>query len=60
MRWLSRGKVKNMVFELKDKLHRYFQETKKQDFTKSFDDEQHLPSLICLEDIFRHMNELNK
>ena len=39
IRWLSRGRVLDRMFELKDELHKYLQETNKQDFAKFFEDE---------------------
>ena len=60
IRWLSRGRVLNRVFELKDALQEYFQENNKQDFAMCFEDEKWLQGLAYLADIFHHMNQLNK
>ena len=48
------------MFELRDELQKYFQETNKQDFAKCFEDEKWLQKLSYLSDIFHHMNQLNK
>ena len=60
IRWLSRGRVLDRMFELKDELHKYLQETNQQDFAKCFEDEHWLQKLSYLADIFYHMNQLNK
>ena len=60
IRWLSRGKALNRVFELRDELQKYFQETNKHDFAKCFEDEKWLQKLSYLSDMFHHMNQLNK
>ena len=52
IRWLSRGRVLNRVFDLKDELQEYFQENKKQDFAKCFEDEKWSQKLAYLADIF--------
>ena len=60
IRWLSRGRVLDRMFELKDELHKYLQETNKQNLAKCFEDEHWLQKLSYLADIFYHMNQLNK
>jgi hypothetical protein len=59
IQWLSRGRVLNRVFELKSDLQDYFQENRRPDFAKCFEDEW-LEKLAYLADIFHHMNQLNK
>ena len=58
--WLSRGRILNSVFELKYVLHKYFQETNRQDVAKCFEDEHWLQRLSYLANIFHHMNQLYK
>ncbi len=36
---LSRGRVFNRIFELKDEMHAHFQQNDKKDFTKCFEDQ---------------------
>ena len=60
IRWLSRGRVLNRGFDLKDELQKYFQENNKKNFAKCFEDEKWLQRLIYLAYIFHHMNQLNK
>lgn len=40
IRWLTKVKVLNRVFELKDESQKCFQETNKQDFAKCFEDDK--------------------
>lgn len=60
IRWLSRGKVFNRVFELKDEIHAHFQQINKQDFAKCFDDPMWVQMLAYMADIFCYLNQLNK
>ena len=60
IRWLSRRRVLNKLFELKDELHKYFQETNKQGFAKCFEDEHWRQRPSYFADIFHQMNQLNK
>jgi hypothetical protein len=48
------------VFELKAELQFYFQENSRPDFAKCSEDKEWLEKLAYIEDIFRHMNQLNK
>ena len=48
------------MFELKGELQEYFQENNKPEFAECFEDEEWLQKLANLEDIFQHMNQLNK
>ncbi|XP_021941809.1 zinc finger BED domain-containing protein 5-like isoform X2 [Zootermopsis nevadensis] len=57
---MSRGRVLNRVFELKDELQEYFQESNKQDFAKYIEDEKWLQRLAYLANILHHTNQLNK
>ena len=60
IRWLSRRRVLNRVFELKDELQKYFHETIKEDFANCSEDEHWMQRLSYLADIFHHMNQLKK
>ena len=58
VRWLSRGKSLNRVFELREPLQRFLLE-KNSDLANKFSDEKWLLKLAYLCDIFNLLNELN-
>ncbi|XP_068115889.1 zinc finger BED domain-containing protein 5-like [Hyperolius riggenbachi] len=60
IRWLSRGRVLNRVFELKSELQEYFQQISNAHFSGCFEDGEWLQKLAYLADIFQHLNHLNK
>ena len=57
---MSRGKVVNRVFVLRDELQKYIQGTNKQDFAMCFEDVLWLQRLSYIADIFHHKNQMNK
>ena len=58
VRWLSRGKSLNRVFELREPLQRFLLE-KNSDLANKFSDEKWVLKLAYLCDIFNLLNELN-
>ena len=58
VRWLSRGKSLNRVFELREPLQRFLLE-KSSDLANKFSDEKWVLKLAYLCDIFNLLNELN-
>ena len=58
VRWLSRGKSLNGVFELREQLQRFLLE-KNSDLANKFNDEKWVLKLAYLCDIFNLLNELN-
>ena len=58
VRWLSRGKSLNRVFELREPLQRFLLE-KNSDLASKFSDEKWVLKLAYLCDIFNLLNELN-
>jgi zinc finger BED domain-containing protein 5/7/8/9 len=58
VRWLSRGKVLNRLFELRDPL-RIFLSSKNSDLTAHLEDVNWVATLAYLADIFEHLNTLN-
>ena len=58
IRWLSRGKSLNRVFELREPLQRFLLE-KNSDLANKFSDEKWVLKLVYLCDIFNLLNELN-
>ena len=58
VRWLSRGKSLNRVFELREPLQKFLLE-KNSDLANKFSDEKWLLKLAYLCDIFNLLNELN-
>lgn len=58
VRWLSRGKVLNRLFELRDPLC-IFLSSKNSDLTAHLEDVNWVATLAYLADIFEHLNSLN-
>ena len=52
--------IYNRVFELRDELHKYVQETNKHDFAICLEDDHWLQRLSYFADIFHDIDRLNK
>ena len=57
--WLSRDKVIQRVFELRDELKEFFRQKGKSQFEQLFGDNIHRHKVAYLVDIFTLLNELN-
>ena len=59
VRWLSKGKVINRVFEMKDEIKLFLEFKNKDEILSYFNDDNWISSLAYLEDIFEKLNILN-
>ena len=59
VRWLSKGKVLNRVYEIRQELLTLFEEMKKNHFCELLRCESWISKLAYLADIFQHLNILN-
>lgn len=58
VRWLSRGRALERVFDLREEVHTFLQE-KNSDLAEHFVDEEFLSTLAYMADIFGILNDLN-
>ena len=56
IRWLYKGKVLNRVYELRQELHKFFEEMKQNHFCELLRSESWVSKLAYLVDIFQHLN----